>query len=345
MSKPPSMISAKSLGAMPQFATAELGRKSTESAMLAAGLPLHFLDIQEGYIPEHSLVEFIRNVSCRLGYDGLGLLWAPYLTVADYGAWGSYVLSAPDLKTALRRAEKEMKYHSNTDQVRMHIGTNLVSYSYEFGLRAHSSYADIAFSAIAAVLSIPRHFLGANWAPTRIEFDIVRPPKTIQIEETFRCPVTFGHQTLRVLFPRHLLSAPNPTRSQTMLTSREDISRERGLGPPNSLFQSACATVLIQLSDQSVSMDRTALLLGTSVRTLQRHLNEEGVSFRMLVNDVRMQRARELLGLKGTSVTTVATVLGYSSPNNFSRAFSTRFGMSPRHAQKLFVVNNLSRQS
>lgn len=92
-------------------------------------------------------------------------------------------------------------------------------------------------------------------------------------------------------------------------------------------------------------MDRTALLLGTSVRTLQRHLNEEGVSFRMLVNDVRMQRARELLGLKGTSVTTVATVLGYSSPNNFSRAFSTRFGMSPRHAQKLFVVNNLSRQS
>ena len=213
MSQPPPMISAKSLGAMPRFAAAELGEKRAGHALMAAGLPLHFLEGTDGYIPEHSLAEFIGDVSRRLGHDGLGLLWAPYLTVADYGAWGRYVLTAPDLGTALSRARQEMQFHSNTDRVRMRVGARLVVYSYEFGLKGHPSYPDIAYSAVAVVLSIPRHFLGSGWAPLPIEFDFPRPAQGFKVEESFGCPVTFGHENLRIFLPRHLLSVPNPCAS------------------------------------------------------------------------------------------------------------------------------------
>lgn len=162
------MISAKSLGAMPQFAVAEIGEKGTVQAFESAGLPLHFIEAQDGCIPEHSLAEFIEDVSRRLGYDGLRLLWAPHLTVADYGAWGRQVLTVPDLENALRRAEQEMQLHSNADRVHMHIGPNVVSYSYTFGLKEHPSYSNFAYSAIAYILSIHRHFLGIGWAPLRI---------------------------------------------------------------------------------------------------------------------------------------------------------------------------------
>ncbi|WP_170125896.1 AraC family transcriptional regulator [Pelagimonas varians] len=332
--KPP-MITAMALGQMPQFAAAELGEKKAETALQAAGLSPYFLEGRCGYIPEHSLAEFIGGVARRLGYDGLGLLWAPYLTVADYGTWGRYVLSAPDLGTALRRAQKEMQLHSNTDRVHMHVGYNVVTYSYDFGLKGHPSYPDIAYSAIAVILSIHRHFLGSRWSPLRIEFNIPKISIVSRIEETFGCPVSFGNESLRILFPSHTLGQPNPNMTQCGQVSRQDILRERVIGPPESLVQSTQDLILAQLSEHSISLDAAALSLGMSVRTLQRHLNDEGVSFRGLVNDALMHRARELLAVDGNSVGQVAAALGYSSPNNFSRAFSAFFGMSPRRVQKV----------
>ncbi|AXI47907.1 hypothetical protein C1J03_18995 [Sulfitobacter sp. SK012] len=329
------MISAMSLGAMPQFAVEQLGEKKTRSALHAVGLPKRFIDARDGYISEHALSNFIGLVSRSIGYDRLGLLWAPFITVADYGAWGRYVLGAPDLGTALLRAQKEMQLHSNTDRVGMRVGTREVIYSYVFGLRGHPSYPDVAYTAIASILSIPRHFLGDKWVPLRIEFDFPKPVKEFQVEETFHCPVTFGHKDLRIYFPRNVLGVSNPDNLSLAITSRQDILRERAAGPPTTLVQSTQALVLQQLSEQIISLDRTAMSLGTSVRTLQRQLNEEGVTFRTLVNDVRMQRAQELLSLKGSTVRKVATTLGYTSPNNFSRAFSTNLGISPRQAQKI----------
>lgn len=334
LSKPP-MITAMALGLMPQFAAAELGENKAETALQAAGLSPYFLEGRGGYIPEHSLAEFIGDVSHRLGYDGLGLLWAPYLTVADYGAWGRYVLSGADLGTALRRAQKEMQLHSNTDRVHMHVGPHVATYSYEFGLKGHPSYADIAYSAISIILSIHRHFLGSRWSPLRIEFDIPKISIVSRVEETFGCPVSFGNESLRILFPSHTLGQPNPDMTQCGQVSRQDILRERLAGPPKSLVQSTQELILTQLLEHTISLDAAALSLGMSVRTLQRHLNDKGVSFRGLVNDALMSRARELLSVDGNSVAQVAAVLGYSSPNNFSRAFSTFFGMSPRQAQKV----------
>ena len=335
MSQLPAMITAKALGEMPQFAMSELGEKGAFAALQAAGLPQQFLEDRDGYIPEHSLVDFVEKVARSLGQDGLGLSLAPYLTVADYGAWGRYVLSAPDLGTALRRAEQEMHLHSNADRVRMRIGSRVVSYSYEFALKGHLGYRDIAYSAVAVVLSIMHHYLGEKWAPLRIEFDFPRPTHIYRVEETFGCPVNFGRDTLRIFFPRHVLSTINPHKQTSGLATRQDIYRERMAGPPISFVQSVREILFVQLSENSASQDRTALSLGTSVRSLQRQLNEEGITFRELANDVRMKRALELIGHKGASVTTISTELGYTKSNNFSRAFSAWFGISPRQFQKM----------
>lgn len=46
------------------------------------------------------------------------------------------------------------------------------------------------------------------------------------------------------------------------------------------------------------------------------------------IHHLRMEKARKLL-LEGEQVSTVAYLLGYNSPNNFSTAFRKRFGVSP----------------
>lgn len=87
--------------------------------------------------------------------------------------------------------------------------------------------------------------------------------------------------------------------------------------------------VWAQVLTGTVSIDSTALALDTSVRTLQRELGREGVDFRSLVNALRGKRALELLNETELPVTQISTMLGYSAPAHFARAFRKSMGIGP----------------
>ena len=85
-----------------------------------------------------------------------------------------------------------------------------------------------------------------------------------------------------------------------------------------------------QVLTGSVSIDRAAQSIDTSVRTLQRELNRAGTDFRSLASVARIRRATELLRHTNGSITRVSAELGYSSPANFARAFRKATGNGPR---------------
>lgn len=324
----PAMITAKALGAMPAFTLSELGERKTRQIMSGAGLEATFINERKGFIPEYALCEFVAAVSRELGEDNLGLLFSPFLTVADYGAWGDYVLSAPDLGTAMKRAQQEMRLHSSADWVHFVIFGSLVSYSYAFGLRSHPTYPNMAFSAVAAMLSIPKHFLGKDWAPLKIEFDFPAAGYATVAEETFGCPVLFGGSMLRLLFDKTQLNAPNPNLGFFPTTTRNDIVRERS-APPSDFPNSVRSVVELHLAAQDVSLERLAHSMGIGPRGVQRQLSRHGTGFRQILNESRMKRAQELLVMKGSTVASVSETLGYEEPGNFSRAFARYFGVPP----------------
>ncbi len=78
-----------------------------------------------------------------------------------------------------------------------------------------------------------------------------------------------------------------------------------------------------------VSLERTARHLGTSPRTLQRHLRERGVQFRSIVEASRFDIAAALLQETKLSVQEIAAQIGYRSPGAFSRAFTRWAGRTP----------------
>ncbi len=69
--------------------------------------------------------------------------------------------------------------------------------------------------------------------------------------------------------------------------------------------------------------------LAMSERSLQRHLRDEGTSFRDLVDQLRRELALRHLAVPGTSATDVAFLLGFSEPSAFTRAFQRWTGQSP----------------
>jgi AraC-like DNA-binding protein len=81
--------------------------------------------------------------------------------------------------------------------------------------------------------------------------------------------------------------------------------------------------------EQPITFVVIAKRLGTSARTLRRQLEKEGATLRGLVDDVRRERADDLLAA-GTAIKEIAFALGFSEPSAFSRAYKRWTGHGPK---------------
>jgi AraC-like DNA-binding protein len=88
--------------------------------------------------------------------------------------------------------------------------------------------------------------------------------------------------------------------------------------------------LLEALPDGAPSKPAIARVLGMSARNLQRHLADEGTSFKALLEEARVALARNYVDEGRLSVTEIAFVLGFADTSTFSRAFKRWTGRSPR---------------
>lgn len=87
--------------------------------------------------------------------------------------------------------------------------------------------------------------------------------------------------------------------------------------------------------EQDWTLDGIARMAGMSrSRFADRFQRMMGCAPMTYLSDLRLQKAMNLLTCTGCSVQTAATRVGYRSPAAFSRAFTNRFGCSPRAVRK-----------
>ncbi len=81
--------------------------------------------------------------------------------------------------------------------------------------------------------------------------------------------------------------------------------------------------------DRIPKQSEVARLLGVSIRTMVRYLEQENTSYMEIVDTLRKDRALVYLNTPSWSVEDIAGMLGYSSASNFSRAFKKWTGEPP----------------
>ena len=70
--------------------------------------------------------------------------------------------------------------------------------------------------------------------------------------------------------------------------------------------------------------------LAMSERTLRRHLVREGITYKQVILDFRMEIAASFVRNKAVPLLEASYASGYSDPANFHRAFSKYFGSTPK---------------
>lgn len=97
-----------------------------------------------------------------------------------------------------------------------------------------------------------------------------------------------------------------------------------------STWQARCSGLVALDPARKWTAGDIARALGTSERTLRRHLQGEGASIRNIMRDVRLGSALALLQTNTVTVGEAAYRHGYNSASRFAEVFREQFGVSPR---------------
>jgi AraC-like DNA-binding protein len=96
-----------------------------------------------------------------------------------------------------------------------------------------------------------------------------------------------------------------------------------------SSLYSVRAAIAASLCHGDTVLQRTALQLGMSPRSLQRHLAGMGTSYSDMVAEVRLDTACYLLLESNERMSAIALRLGYAGTSSFSRVFMRLTKMQP----------------
>lgn len=166
--------------------------------------------------------------------------------------------------------------------------------------------------------------------PVDATFRHEAPADTKRHRAFFKGAVTFSAPRNTLRFPSSLLSQQLP-KGDASLAAYFAGEANRALekrGHSESMVERVNRCLTRDVSALP-TLERVAAELALSERTLRRRLEDEGVSFQSLLDDVRVSVARQHLSQAQLSVGEVAYLLGFSEPSAFHRAFKRWTGQSP----------------
>lgn len=303
-----------------------LAQRGLDGVTLLGPLPAD--DSATGLLPMPLWQDLLQRADALLGEPALGLRIAEGIGPRHFGVVGYAALACATLGEALRRLERyhALVYDANPAQVRVEA-EHLVL---EWGVARGRPGQLVDETAIGALLQLARDLTGKPLPAVRVDF--VNPPPTddAPYRTFFASPVRFAQACTRLVLPLASLQWPlrqaDPALLALLDAQAEGFLREH----PGEGLRGDCQQALIPLLREGhADLERLALRLHRSPRTLQRHLAREGLSFRQLLDDTRRQLASGYLRDPRLPLAEVAALLGYSEQSAFSRAFRQWHGDTP----------------
>ncbi|WP_108846306.1 helix-turn-helix transcriptional regulator [Dietzia lutea] len=310
---------------------------TTVSECLAGtGIDPRDLTDETAQIWAHQEFAVIRNLLGRLGdRPGLGVEIGAHSTIGRTGAIGFMMLAGPTVRAALERAVPYLAL--SPTHLRFSLEVGVVEGA---GGGAFLVAADDEIPADVRTFVVERDLSGLAVAFRGAQIELA--PVALE--------TTLGPESARLLGEAWGLApeAVTPGAADNRLTvSHEALDAHLPQGDENTarLFERQCRELLAErLARVGVagqvrsrlrhehqtwpSMTDVAAELHVDVRTLRRRLAAEGTSYRRLVDEVRHERATELLA-QGVPVAQVADELGYSETSTFTRGFRRWEGAPP----------------
>jgi AraC-like DNA-binding protein len=183
---------------------------------------------------------------------------------------------------------------------------------------------------------------GQHWVPLEVAFEHAAPSRTTEHLRVFGVVPRFGAPETVVVLPSEVLRLPVRTGGSSLGSYLEAYARELlGRLPEHDATATAQVqrAIAVAVAHGVPDIDSVAGRLGTTARTLQRRLKDEGTTFAELTDAVRRSAAERYLADGRLPLAEIAFLLGFQDPSNFHKAFRRWTGNTPaayrdRHADR-----------
>lgn len=274
----------------------------------------------------------MRNVLHHCGSEpALGVLAGSQYHIGLHGMWGLLMVTGRTLRESLEVAlpYSDLGWSFTTLSFSEAGGTAIVSID---GSDVPADVRPFLVERISAAAKVfHREMLGADLPFTAVHYRHPAPSDISRYVALFGVEPTFGADDNSVRLDSDHLDMPLPQGNEFARRGYEAVCLEL-LDKQRSRTGVAGSVrhLLVQTPHQISDAGAVAAELNMSPRTLFRRLEEEGTSFRILVDEVRETLAQELLRGSGMTVAHVARRVGYSDPASFVRAFKRWKGETPQ---------------
>ncbi|WP_076416628.1 AraC family transcriptional regulator [Shewanella sp. UCD-KL12] len=297
-----------------------------------AGLPENILDTEFDFVPENAVINLLELIYDKAGQKKYGeLIWYACRNVF-IPRYISRIESGSTLREALNTFIEFMNTettHTNV-QLRHLVGRNWFIRDRRQKIE-HSHHLAEQFALIFMVELI-RGLTHSDWGPRDI---VMRYSSSQSIKDALLLKHT-QFFTERAVCAISLTDLELQQEVKLKVGWVQKKHQDPALAP--SLFlHSFRDAITPYISMGRLPIAQAAIILNISVRTLQRRLAAENVSYSEVVDKIIQSQAMELMADFTIPVTRISSTLGYSDVAHFSRAFKRMTGHSPRAYRKMLI--------
>ncbi|MDO1450511.1 AraC family transcriptional regulator ligand-binding domain-containing protein [Rhodocytophaga aerolata] len=193
--------------------------------------------------------------------------------------------------------------------------------------------------AMSLTISLSGYLIGRIIKPVYASFSHPVEAKNQSIFTDLFGLTLFGQKENMLVFDAVTAASPLISANELMYANMQKLCTEK-LMQLKSQTSFASKVLQILSSKQAYynpKLEEVAAMLNISARTLQRKLKEENHTYQSLLEEHQIEMALQLLSRPHMQVQEVAFMLGFTSLQNFSRAFKRKTGFSPtqvKHSQQ-----------
>jgi len=260
-----------------------------------------------------------------------GLTYAEFIQPAALHGMGLAWAASDTLLDGVRRLIRYQ--HAVSTALDIELRTQADSYRLVFRSLAHETppVAAAVDASLATFMRMCRITAGPTIRPRAATLTHPAPACRERFESSFGVAARFLAETNSLEFDRGALEARLPCGHPELARANDALVRDylQRLDRDN-LATRVRGQIIEQLPEGIPKQEQIAHRLNLSLRNLQRKLQDQGTSYKQLLDDTRKELAIQYLTASRRPIIEIGFLLGFTESANFSRAFRRWTGHSPQ---------------
>lgn len=269
------------------------------------------------------------------GDPAIGLYLGKAIQFSDHGTFAYSALSFPSVWDALKVGLKFSKLVNQIVDLKMEEGRDFNSIRIDTAYLSGDLYQTLIEMVMSLFCEIFEFMLKEDIGSFEIDFSYRAPEYASLYEEIFDPEISFEAAYNEVRIPIKLARKMQLMANAAVSKKFEfecDALIKKVYEPKD--FPQQVHEVLFLSRGNFPQLEEIAQQINASPRTLRRRLQESGTSYKLILDDVRVELANRYLSTTNQSIGKIAELLGYTDQNSFSYAYKNLTGIPPTQYRK-----------